>query len=83
MPELSDEERKAILETHDAVIRLVTLIGDGDEGLCAEVKKQGEALFALNEKHEKLNGHFLLLVGLLGGSGVLGGSVAGIIQLLK
>ena len=81
--ELDKEDIKAIRETRDAVIRLDTIIGDGESGLLFDIREQGLAIKDLYNKHNSLKGKFLLLVGILGGSGILTGGAVGILQAIK
>jgi len=75
MAELTEAEKKAIQETHDTVIQLKTiLIGvNGDEGLVGEIKD-------LHRNHNKLKQSFWTLVGILVGSGFIGGGLWGLLK---
>ena len=73
---LTAEDIKKIRETHDAVIRIVTLLGNGNPGLIATVGQHTKSLNSLWQK-------FWLLVGILVGSGVLAGSIVTALQLLS
>ena len=82
---LTEEERQKLNETHDSIIEIKTvLLGtDGYNGLVGDIKQNSQAILALNEKHSKLNVHFWQLVGVLVGSGVIGGGAIGLINALK
>ena len=80
MPELSDDDIRVIRATHDTVIRLESVIGNGDKGLCSDIRRHGLAIAGLAEKHSKLSKSFWMLVAFLIGAGILGGSL---IQALK
>lgn len=71
MAELTERDLVNISETHDAVIKLVTIIGDGDEGLCGEVRNHSKRLSRIE----------MVIAGIIG-SGVLGGGAIGIVKLL-
>ncbi len=71
MTELTDNDLKIIHDTHDAVIKITTVLGDGDEGLCGDVKSHSQ----------RLNRIEIVIAGLIG-SGVLGGGAIGILKLL-
>ena len=82
MPELSDDDIGTIRATHDAVIRLESLIGNGDKGLCADIRRNSLAIAGLAERHNnladkhfKLSRNFWMLVAFLVGAGILGGSI--------
>lgn len=49
----------------------------GDDGLVGKVNEACESAKNLAEKHDKLNTRFWILVGILVGSGVIGGSIWG------
>lgn len=75
--EFTEEHAKSLQDTHDAVIRIeTTLLGqNGHPGVV-------DKLVTICDEHEKLKGQFKLLVGILIGSGVLSGTVVGILQAL-
>jgi|TARA_Y100000310_G_scaffold2292_1_gene2870 hypothetical protein len=76
---LTREERQLLNETHDTVIRIGSIVygtpGTADEGMVGEMK-------GLRNSHFKLRRHFWTLVGVLVGSGVLGGSAAALLKAL-
>lgn len=75
--ELTEQDIAAIHETHDAVVKLNTLIvGNGTPGLCDRVK-------SLEADHAQTKGRLYTLIGVLVGSGAISGSVIGIQSLLK
>ena len=78
MADLTERDLTVIQETHDTVLEIkVVLLGkNGDEGLCGDVKY-------LQRDHSRLKQHFLILVGILGGSGIFGGGIYGLIKLFK
>jgi hypothetical protein len=81
---MTDEEMKILQNTHDTVIELKTLIkGENGSGLISKVEKACDRQEKLEEKHNKLDGHFKLLVGILVGAGVLTGGGIGIAQLVQ
>ena len=72
MAELQERDIEAIHETHDKVIRIETLLGNGDEGLLHDVA----------ENKKKINRVELVIVGLCS-SGALGGGILGMIKWLS
>ena len=82
---LTKEERQKLDETHDSIIEIKTvLLGtDGYNGLVGDIKRNSQAILTINNKYNKLNVHFWQLVGVLVGSGVIGGGTIGLINALK
>lgn len=72
MAELQDRDIEAIHETHDKVIRIETLLGNGDKGLLHDVK----------ESKRKINRIELVIVGLCSSGGLAGG-ILGMIKWLS
>lgn len=81
-PGMTPEE--AIYDARERLMRLETVLtgvpNTDDKGLCGTVKKHDEEIDAVRKKVGRLEGRFVLLVGILVGSGVLGG--VGISQLI-
>jgi len=77
MAEIKFTEKHAELlqETHDKVLIVVERLGNGKQGLCDDVRSN-------TEKIESLTEYFWVTLGILIGTGVLGGGVWGIAQLL-
>ncbi len=75
MPELNDHDISMIHETHEAVtqLRAVILGVNGNPGLIDQVNK-------ICTSHDNLKKTVWTLIGVLSGSGVLGGTLC---QLLK
>jgi len=71
MVELTEKELQAIHETHDAVIRLETIIGNGEQGLYVEVRNHGKRITRIE-----------IILAALVGSGVLGTASFQIVKLL-
>ena len=65
---LDKEERRKLDETHDSIIRIETLLGNGDKGLCYDVR-------CLSSSHYRLKRNFWIFTSFLAGSGVLGGGL--------
>ncbi len=72
MVELNQNDIDAIHATHDKVIRIDTIIGNGDKGLCYDVRCQ----------QKRINRIELFLVFLIG-SGMIGGGVISLLGLIK
>ena len=72
---LTKEERQIQQETRDTVIELKTILlgKDGDKGLVG-------VIYDTAKGHSRLKRNFWLLVGFLGGSGVIGGSIYGLLN---
>ena len=72
MVELNDEQAKKIDEALEAIVEIRTVLlgakGEDGGGLCNDVKAQRQDLNALSLR-------FWILVGILVGSGILGGSI--------
>ena len=72
MVELNDEQAKKIDEALEAIVEIRTVLlgakGEEKGGLCNDVKAQRQDLNALSLR-------FWILVGILVGSGILGGSI--------
>ena len=81
--DLTKEDITAMRETHDIVIRLGTLIGNGDSGMSSDIREHTKAITDLYNRHNKLRGRFLLLVGVLGGSGILTGGTLALLEAIK
>ena len=73
----TEDNKKKIDETHDAVIQIKTvLLGtNGDLGLCGEFKD-------LKASHYRLKRNCVLVFGVLAGSGILTGSILAAINLV-
>lgn len=65
---LTKDERKKLDETHDSIIRIETVLGNGDDGLVGDVKR-------IAKSHYNLKRNFIILVSFLAGSGVLTGGI--------
>ena len=72
MPALTKEDIATIHATHDEVIRIKTLLGNGDKGLCHDVQCT----------QKRVNRLELIVVGVFS-SGALGGGVFGFIKWLN
>ena len=72
MADITEREIEAIHDTHDKVIRIETILGDGDAGLLHEVKDQGKKIRRVE-----------IIIASLVGSGILGGGALGIMQLVS
>lgn len=74
---LTKEEQQMIKEARDTARDLKTvLVGlNGDEGLCGDVKDLVNSLGALAKSHGRLKRNFWILVGVLVGSGIIGGGI--------
>ncbi len=72
---LTKDEREKLDRTHDTVIEIKTvLLGtDSDNGMVGDLKR-------LAKSHYKLRTNFWLLIGILVGSGILGGSLWGFLH---
>ena len=72
MVELNDEQAKKIDDALEAIVEIRTVLlgakGEDGGGLCNDVKAQRQDLNALSLR-------FWILVGILVGSGILGGSI--------
>ena len=68
-----------IQKTHDAVLEIKTVLlgvpNTDDTGLVGEVKAIKIDCNILNNRHRKLSRNFWILVGILAGTGVVGGSI--------
>ena len=77
-------QRQIIQETHDAVLELKTSMvgipGTSNGGLVKHVDDVEERVNDLGSSHGKLKRNFWLLIGILIGSGVLGGGIYGILH---
>ncbi len=71
MAELTEKDLEAIHDTHDKVIKIDTILGNGGKGLCYEVQEHGK----------RINRVELVIVSLCS-SGVLGGGILGLIKWL-
>lgn len=82
--EFTEQHSKQISETHDIALELKTvLLGkNSDKGLVGKVSESCDKLEEIEKDHNKLKRQFWLVVGLLVGSGVLGGGIYGLIQAL-
>ena len=76
MTDISREEWDKLVRTVTRIENtLVGMEGEEDAGLCGEVKR-------LATCQSRLRDNFRLLVGILVGSGVIGGGAAGVLKLL-
>ena len=76
MTDISREEWNSLVKSVTRMeTTLVGLEGEEEGGLCGEVKR-------LAVCQNKLKDNFRLLVGILVGSGVIGGGTAGILKLI-
>lgn len=77
-------QKEAIFDMAERLIRVETVLtgvpNTDEKGLTGTVKQNCEKIEAVRKKIERLEGRFILLIGLLLGSGVLGGF--GISQLI-
>ena len=73
MPELTEKELEQIHETHDIVIKIKTVLlgANADKGLVGEVKHNSKRL-----------GRIEIVLAILLGSGIVSGSIVGVIRLL-
>lgn len=69
-------QKQILQETHDAVIRLETKL----PFIVEEVKEVKSDLDDLSHSHGKLKRNFWMLVGILTGSGVIGGGLYGLLN---
>jgi len=69
MAEITEREIEAIHDTHDKIIRIETILGDGDEGLCHEVNE-----------HQKRIHRIEIVIASLVGSGILGTGIWGLLR---
>ena len=71
MSEFTERHEKILQETHDATLKIQTVLlgSDGsDDGLVGDVKR-------LSESHSRLKRHFWMLIAFLVGSGILASSI--------
>ncbi len=71
MVEFTKRELDAIHATHDMVIRIDTILGNGDKGLCHDVRC-----------HNKRINRIELFLAFLIGCGMLGGGTVGLLKFL-
>lgn len=76
-------EKLETLQIKQVEIYTVLLGHNGDTGLVGKVEKTCDHLEILEKEHNALSGKVKLLVGILAGSGALGGTIAGVIKLLS
>ena len=81
---MTTEEKLDIIRDDVTQIKTVLLgvPNTGDKGLVGFVREEREARIDLNNRHRKLSKSFWLLIGILSGSGVLGGGALGIAKLI-
>ena len=75
MAEFTGKHEATLQETHDTVIKLAAVILDtnGNPGLASKVE-------TVCQSHYKLKRQFAILVGFLIGSGVISGTVVGVLN---
>ena len=76
---LTKAERDILEDTHTSVVALTTAIKgmNGKGGLLNHVDDHDHEFESVYERHNKLSRNFWMLVGVLVGSGVIGGSIWG------
>ena len=73
---LTEAERELLQEARDAALEsMVLLKGANGGGLISHVSAHDDAIENINTLHDKLSRNFWTLVGVLIGSGVIGGSL--------
>jgi len=76
-------QKQLIQETHETVVQLSTVLlgvqGTANGGLVKEVKDVKVSVNELAKSHSKLKRNFVL-IGILVGSGALGGGIYGLIN---
>ena len=82
MATLEDHDIEMIRETRDIAKRLETLMGNGDKGLLEDIREHSKQIVLLHSKHNRLERRFILLIGFLVGSGILGGTTIAILKVL-
>jgi len=79
MPPNEKTQKQLILDTHDTVMQISTVLlgvpGTEDTGLVGEVKNNKDNINVLGKSHGKLKRNFYILIAFLIGSGILGGSI--------
>jgi len=77
-------QKQLIQETHETVVQLSTVLlgvqGTANGGLVKEVKDVKVSVNELAKSHSKLKRNFWVLIGILVGSGALGGGIYGLIN---
>jgi len=68
---LTRDEREKLNNTHDAVIRIETVLGNGDKGICHDVSSLKKKVWRVE-----------IIIALVIGSGILGGGAWGLRELL-
>ena len=72
-------QRQLIEKTHDTVVELKTVLlgvpGTADKGVVGEIKQIKLNANSLNNRHNKLSRTVYILIGVLIGSGILGGGI--------
>lgn len=71
MAEITEREITAIHDTHDKVIKIETILGNGDKGLSHEVREHAKKIRIIE-----------ITLASLFGSGILGGGIFGVVKLL-
>ena len=71
MATLTVKDIEALWETHDKVIKIEAILGDGNTGLCQDVKSNTRRLNKLE-----------ITVAAIIGSGALGGGIWGVVHLI-
>ena len=70
MAEITEREIEAIHDSHDRIIKVETLIGNGDKGLYHDVQVSKTRIWKIE-----------IILALITGSGILGGGIVGLIKL--
>jgi len=77
-------QKQLIQETHETVVQLSTVLlgvqGTANGGLVKEVKDVKVSVNELAKSHSKLKRNFWVLIGILVGSGALGGGIYGLLS---
>lgn len=77
---LNPDLERMVKETHDTVIKIETVLmgvpDSAEKGLCGQVAE-------LSESHAQLKRLVYTVIGVLIGSGILGGATAAIIEVMK
>mgnify|MGYP001613862941 CR=1 FL=1 len=71
MVEITEKDLDAIHDSHDKIIRIDTLLGNGEKGLCYDVRCHQHRITRLE-----------LGIAFLVGTGTIGGGIYGLIKLL-
>jgi len=80
--EFTDEHSRQIMETHDTVntLKAVLLGANGGTGLVKKIEDTCIRQERLEERHNKLDKKFWILISFLAGSGVLGTGIWAILS---